>query len=95
MLTRTLPSDYVGAPPPPPGDDGYRGDGGGSGWGSSRRASFVAMLVILAATAMVFAALTSAFLFLRGVAHESLATPLPDILWLNTAVLLASSSASM
>lgn len=92
MLTRTLASDDIGLPPPPPDDGGDPGDGGGSGWGSSRRASFTAMLVVLAATAMVFAALTSAFFFLRGAAHGSSATPLPDILWVNTAVLLASSA---
>lgn len=90
MPAGTLTSDHIGLPPAPPDGGGYGGDGpGDSRPGSRRRASFAAVLVVLAATLMIFAALTSAWFFLRG---RGPAAPLPDILWLNTAVLLASSA---
>ena len=45
----------------------------------------------MAATVMVFAALTSAYLLRRGMSGDWVAAPLPPLLWLNTGVLLASS----
>src|SRR5437870_7706474 len=77
--------------PPPPVDPGW-GDGGGSdGRGGSRRASFTGLYVLLAASSMVFAALTSALVVRRGLSDDWLSMPKPPILWVNTAVLLASS----
>ena len=49
------------------------------------------LMVLLAATTMAFAAFTSAFVVRRGMSNDWVAMPLPRIVWLNTAVLLASS----
>lgn len=50
------------------------------------------LLVLLAATTMAFAAFTSAFVVRRGMSNDWVAFPLPRILWLNTAFLIASST---
>jgi cytochrome c oxidase subunit 3 len=42
---------------------------------------------------MMFAALTSAMVVRRGLSGDWVSTPLPAVLWPNTAVLLASSAA--
>jgi cytochrome c oxidase subunit 3 len=47
--------------------------------------------VLLAASTMVFAAFTSAFVVRRGLADDWASFPKPPILFVNTAVLLASS----
>jgi cytochrome c oxidase subunit 3 len=47
--------------------------------------------VLLAATTMVFAAFTSAFVVRRGLSDDWSSMPKPQILFVNTAVLLASS----
>lgn len=49
--------------------------------------------MLLAASTMVFAALTSAFIVRRGLSDDWTSMHKPPILWLNTAVLLASSVA--
>lgn len=49
------------------------------------------LMVLLAATTMAFAAFTSAFVVRRGISNDWVALPLPRIVWLNTAVLVASS----
>jgi len=79
--------------PPPPIDPGWGDDGGSDGRGSSRRASFTGLFVMLAASTMVFAALTSALVVRRGLSDDWTSMAKPSILWLNTAVLLASSFA--
>ncbi len=56
--------------------------------GVSRRASMTGLMVLLAAVVMFFAALTSAFVVRRGLSDDWQHTRLPDLLWLNTAVLL-------
>ena len=61
------------------------------GLGGSRRASFTALMVLLAASTMVFAALTSAYFMRRGVSGDWRAISLPPLLWANTVVLLVSS----
>ncbi|HWR53675.1 MAG TPA: cytochrome c oxidase subunit 3 [Bryobacteraceae bacterium] len=92
-MAHASPSDTIGAPPAPPDQGGYGGgDGGESQWGGSRRASFTGLLVAIAATTMVFGALSSAYFVRRDVSAGWMAAPLPGILWLNTAVLLASSA---
>ena len=71
-----------------------RGNGGGSGGpGDTRGASFIGLYVLLAASMMVFAALTGAFVFRRELSGDWTSMPKPPILFLNTAVLLASSFA--
>ncbi|MGA9624507.1 MAG: hypothetical protein WBQ65_08560, partial [Bryobacteraceae bacterium] len=66
-------------------------DGGSGGPGASRSASFIGLFVLLAASFMVFAALTWAFVFRRGLSGDWTSMPKPPILFVNTAVLLASS----
>src|SRR2546421_3231756 len=73
----------------PPGSGDF---GGGPGRGASRRASLTGLMVLLAAVVMFFAALTSAFIVRRGLSNDWEHTQLPQVLWLNTAILLASSA---
>ena len=80
-----------GAPPlRPPSGGGGEGDPGGRG--ASRRASFTGLMVLLAASVMLFAAFTSAFIVRRGLSDDWIPLTLPRILWANTAVLLVSSA---
>ncbi len=89
-MPASLTRDFVSQPPPPPIEHGWGGgDSGGRGW--SRRASFTGLFVLLAASSMVFAALTSAFIVRRGMSDDWSSMPKPGILWVNTAVLLISS----
>jgi cytochrome c oxidase subunit III len=93
-MAGSLSHDII-IPPPPPTDGGW-GDGGGNnqdGRGAGRRASFTGLYVLLAASTMVFAALTSALVVRRGLSDDWLSMPKPTILWVNTGVLLASSIA--
>ncbi len=79
-------------PPPPPIDHGWGGGGGGSdGRGADRRASFTGLFVLLAASTMVFAAFTSAFVVRRGLSDDWASMSKPPILFVNTVVLLVSS----
>jgi cytochrome c oxidase subunit 3 len=88
----TLTDDIIKGPPPPPVDRGWGGGGDGpDGRGSSRRASFTGLWVLLAASTMVFAAFTSAFVVRRGLSDDWAPLVKPPILWANTAVLLLSS----
>ncbi|MCU1275072.1 MAG: cytochrome c oxidase, subunit [Bryobacterales bacterium] len=87
-------TDIIGGRGAPPSTTDFGGGGGEPGGrGSSRRASITGLLVLLAASVMMFAAFTSAFFVRRGLSNDWVDTPLPHILWLNTAVLLASSGA--
>src|SRR5438270_4293817 len=89
----SLTHDIIQGPPPPPVDRGWGGGGGGEGRGADRRASFTGLFVLLAASTMVFAALTSAFVVRRGLSDDWASMHKPPILWINTIVLLASSFA--
>jgi cytochrome c oxidase subunit III len=77
-----------GGPPPVPGDFG---DDGGGGRGASRRASLTGLMVVLAASTMLFAAFSSAYVVRRGLSDDWVSLPLPSLLWFNSAVLIASS----
>ena len=68
-------------------------DIGSGGPGASRGASFIGLFVLLAASMMVFVAFSGAFVFRRGLSGDWTSMPKPPILFLNTAVLLASSFA--
>jgi cytochrome c oxidase subunit III len=93
-MAGSLSHDIIIGPPRPPADGGWGDGGGGSdGRGSSRRASFTGLYVLLAASTMVFAALTSALVVRRGLGDDWLSMPKPALLWVNTAVLLLSSFA--
>src|SRR5437763_13226928 len=76
-----------GGLPPEHGDSG-----GGPDRGASRRASLTGLMVLLAAVVMFFAALSSAFIVRRGLSSDWEHTQLPRIIFLSTAVLLASSA---
>lgn len=85
----SITSDII-KPPAPPRGGGF-GGGGPDGRGASRRASMTGLMVLLAATTMAFAAFTSAFVVRRGISNDWVPTPMPRIVWLNTAILIASS----
>jgi cytochrome c oxidase subunit 3 len=76
-----------GGEPPGSGDFG----GGSGGRGASRRASLTGLMVLLAAVVMFFAALTSAFIVRRGLSSDWEHTQMPHVVFLSTAILLASS----
>ena len=86
-----------GGPSGPPG--GGPGNGGfGDGPGGGRDDAALAVLryktgvwLALGAVVMLFAAFTSAFVVRKGMSLDWRPTALPSILWLNTAVLVASS----
>jgi cytochrome c oxidase subunit 3 len=73
------------------GDDDDRG--GPSGWPRRvpRRAYFTALQLSLAAIVMFFMALASSYIVRKGLGTDWQQMQLPPILWVNTAVLLASS----
>lgn len=87
-----LPRDFGGTPPPP--REG-RGDGGDA-WRpgvprAPRRAYFTALGLGLATITMFFMALTSAFIVRKGLGGDWQPATLPRLLWVTTAVLIASS----
>ncbi len=91
-MRSSLPSGVIQGPPPPPADWGGGGGGSGpEGRGADRRASFIGLFVLLAATGMVFAALSMAFWMRHSTSDDWISMRKPPLLWVNTAVLLASS----
>src|ERR1700690_4155070 len=75
---------------PAGGDD----DGGLSGWrrqGPSR-AYLNALQLGLAAIVMFFMALTSSYIVRKGLGNDWQRTPMPPVVWFNTAILLFSSA---
>src|SRR5690348_10605668 len=83
--------DAFTGPPAPPIEGGWGPDGGNDGRGSSRGASFTGIYILIAASTMVFAAFTSAMIVRRGASGDWVSIHKPAVLWLNTAILLASS----
>jgi cytochrome c oxidase subunit 3 len=93
-MSGSLTDDIIKGPPQPPIDSGDGGGGDGSesgGRGADRRASFIGLFVLLAATFMVFAALTIAFVMRRDIAYDWHSMHKPAVLWVNTGILLLSS----
>jgi cytochrome c oxidase subunit 3 len=88
----------LGSIPPPPNGSGGNGGGGGSGGGGrDDRARFpspvkarLAMWVALGSILMLFAALASAYIVIASTDGRR-ALALPHLLWLSTALILASS----
>jgi len=76
---------------------GNRFGGGGpdsrGGWVGSARVYRTGVWMAMAAIVMLFAAFTSALVVRKGLSNDWVATALPRVLWLNTAVLIASSVA--
>ncbi|MGA2118899.1 MAG: heme-copper oxidase subunit III [Bryobacteraceae bacterium] len=88
------PGAVQGPPPVPPESRGWGGDDGGSepnGRGADRRASFWGLFIGLVATSIVFVSLSAAFLARRGVSDDWVGIRKPQILWVNTLILVASS----
>lgn len=77
--------------PPPPIERGWGGGDESGSRGSSRRTAFVGLFLLVAATAMVFAAFTAAFVARRGISNDWAGAPRLPILWVNTGILLISS----
>ncbi len=78
-----------GAPP-------FAGGGGEDGrpnfaFGDRLRRNRIGMVVALAPIAMVFVAFTSAYIVRQGLGEDWRAMELPNILWINTLILVASS----
>jgi cytochrome c oxidase subunit III len=79
------------------GAGGGNADGGGDGSGGdeSDRArdqiSITGVSILLAAVLMLFMALVSALMVRKGASNDWTALIFPRILWLNTAILIASS----
>src|ERR1700726_2089422 len=57
-----------------------------------RRAYFTALQLGLAAIVMFFMALASSYIVRKGLGGDWQKTPMPPVLWFNTAVLLGSSA---
>jgi cytochrome c oxidase subunit 3 len=76
--------------PPPDGGDGD-GDSHGSRRQFPKRAYFTALQLGLAAIVMFFMAMASSYIVRRGLGTDWQRTPIPPVLWFNTAVLLISS----
>jgi cytochrome c oxidase subunit III len=92
-MPATLTHDILHGPPPPI-DPGWGGDGDNPGGrGADRRASFTGLFVLLAASTMVFAAFTSAFVVRRGLSdmNDWVSIHKPPVLFVNTVILLLSS----
>jgi cytochrome c oxidase subunit III len=79
-----------GTPPPAGGDDD--GDSSGSRRPVPRRAYFTGLQLGLAAIVMFFMALASSYIVRKGLGTDWQRTPLPPVLWFNTAILLTSSA---
>lgn len=79
-----------GTPPPAGGDDD--GDSSGSRRPVPPRAYFTALQLGLAAIVMFFMALASSYIVRKGLGTDWQQTPLPRVLWFNTAILLVSSA---
>jgi cytochrome c oxidase subunit 3 len=81
---------------PPPSQRGWGGDGsGGEGSEDAERKArgiyLTGTYLALATITMFFMALASAYIVRKGVGSDWLALDPPRILWLNTAVIVASS----
>jgi cytochrome c oxidase subunit III len=72
---------------------GGDGDGGSSGGKPKipRRAYFTALQLGLAAIVMFFMALASSYIVRKGLGNDWQRTPMPPVIWFNTAILLVSS----
>jgi len=95
LLTPVKPVAPASEPPapPPPGGGGFGGEGGSpeETAGAVRRYKTGTWLA-LAAVVMVFAAFSSAYVVRKGLSNDWRPIRIPAVLWLNTAVLLASSA---
>jgi len=95
VLTPAKPQAPSGGgppPPPPPSGSGGWGGGGGPDEGARTVARYrTGTWLGLCAVVMLFAAFASAYVVRRGASNDWRPLQIPPVLWLNTAVLLASS----
>ena len=75
----------------PPGAEGG-GDDGRFSFGDRLRRNRIGMFVALAPIAMLFVAFTSSYIVRQGLGEDWRATEMPDILWINTVILLDRKS---
>ena len=75
----------------PPGGGDF-GGGDSRPWSVPARAYRTGMWMALVGITMLFAAFTSAMVVRQGISNDWAHTTLPRVLWLNTAILLASSA---
>ena len=86
------PRPPVSGPPSPPPDGGWGGDDGRGDDGARAIHRYkTGMWLFLAGVTMVFAGFVSAYVVRRGASNDWRPVSKPALLWLNTAVLLASS----
>lgn len=87
-LVEERPHSGGGGAPPRAGDGG---DDARPNFGDRLRRNRIGVVVALAPIAMLFVAFTSAYIVRQGLGEDWRSMELPDILWINTAILLASS----
>jgi cytochrome c oxidase subunit 3 len=91
LTEERIPGGIVPPPAwPDAGDDGGNSDGEYSSFPISKQR--VGLWILLVTIVMLFGGLSSAYIVLRGQADWQ-NIQIPSILWLNTAILLASSAA--
>ena len=76
---------------PPRAADGGGGGDGRPDFGDRLRRCRIGMAVALAPVAMLFVAFTSAYIVRQGLGEDWRSIEPPDILWINTVILLISS----
>jgi cytochrome c oxidase subunit 3 len=91
LVDEHRPQPGGGGAPPRAGAGGGDDAGPNFGFGDRLRRNRIGMVVALAPIAMVFVAFTSAYIVRQGLGEDWLATELPQILWINTLILVASS----
>jgi cytochrome c oxidase subunit 3 len=92
MALTTAPPELETGGPPRPAPPSGGGDGGEGGRGRpAGQTARLGMGLALASISMLFVGLTSAYIVRRGVEGVWQSNALPALLYLNTAVLLASS----
>ena len=82
---------HGGGTAPPAGGDDDDGDSPGARRPVPRRAYFTALQLGLAAIVMFFMALASSYIVRKGLGTDWQRTPMPQVVWFNTAILLFSS----
>ena len=91
ILEKKRQSDTVPPPPVVTGGNGGGDDGSGDGSSFPISKAQVGLWILMGTIVMLFGGLSSAYIVLRGVpSWENIV--IPPILWLNTAILLASSA---
>ena len=90
LVEERRPQTGGGGGAPPRVGEGGGGDGR-SDFPDRLRRNRIGMAVALAPVAMLFVAFTSAYIVRQGLGEDWRSIELPQILWFNTAILLASS----